>query len=161
MNKGLSTNNNNSSEANTVTQEKSDAFDIQMMNQKTQVAWNSICIAHLARCVCDRSYSFFLPLYISKFCSGSFRPTAALSIVQNITVALLSTSVANVYKSSGPNAFLIATAIENAAVATGGMFIAMYVQQSDIDDKCSNPLSSNYFKAALILGAIDAVSFYL
>ena len=140
------------------------AVNDEMTNKKTQLAWKSICIAHLTRCVCDRSYSFFLPLYISKFCHGSFRPTAALSIVQNITVALLSTSVANVYKSSSgssKSAFVISTAIENVAVALGGIFISLFVGQVGIDDKCNNPLSSHYFKFSLILGAIDAVSFEL
>lgn len=145
-------------------------------------AWQYICIAHLTRCLADRSFSFFLPLYLSKQCSNStLRPTAAFALVQNLAVTLLSTTVAKRYKDvvkkkKGSSAFIIATILENVAVALVGIFIYVYLNNNDNnndgkseymssllqrnrEDHCDNPLSSNYFRLALLCGSIDAVSF--
>lgn len=116
-------------------------------------AWNYICAAHLIRCLGDRSFSFFLPLYLSKQCqTSSLRPTAALTIVQNLSVALFSTSVANLYKkklrgrgngenkskkkirdvgiSFASDPFSTATILENGAVALTAVFLYMFLQQN-------------------------------
>lgn len=103
-----------------------------------------------------------MPLYLSKQCSQStLRPTAALSFVQNLSVVLLSTSVAKVYKkvSSG---FLFATIFENVAVVLIGVFLHVFLSESENHGaslgSCDKPLSSTYFQLALVCGAIDSVS---
>ena len=127
-------------------------------------AWQYICIAHCTRCICDRSFSFFLPLYLSKQCShkSTLRPTAALTFVQNLSVVLLSTSVAKIYrkklaagawdgrsreKSDGggeissvrgeeaaAKTFYIAIAMENTAVALLGFFMYAFFNHAPHDN---------------------------
>ncbi len=138
-------------------------------------AWTYICIAHLMRCLGDRSFSFFVPLYLSRQCTSSaLRPTAALSFVQNLAVVLLSTSAAKIYKrvsvssSSSSSSFLYATILENTAVVFMGAFLHSFLQQSETSSStavdssfssCDDPLSSPSFRLALACGAVDAVSF--
>ena len=90
--------------------------------------------------------------------------------------------------SGGSSSFLCATVLENMAVALIGVFLYSFLQSSDefsimpsssggdydYDDadgessflakstssssSCDDPLSSTYFRLALVCGAIDAVS---
>ena len=80
-------------------------------NKDKRSCWTYICIAHSIRCLSDRSFSFFLPLYLSKQqcharsgsginsrSRASLRPTAALTFAQNLSVVLLSTTVAKLFR---------------------------------------------------------------
>jgi len=138
-------------------------------DQETSAAWMWICLAHTARCLADRSYSFFLPLFFSSQCTSSaLRPTATVTIVQNLAVALLSTTVAKLYDKSGKGGFEVftkATLLENLAVAAGGSIIYSTFQgeKSNLDTNggmsvCDSPLSDKAFVFYLCFSAIDAVS---
>jgi len=137
-------------------------------DQETSAAWMWICLAHTARCLADRSYSFFLPLFFSSQCTSSaLRPTATVTIVQNLAVALLSTTVAKLYDKSGKGGFEVftkATLLENLAVAAGGSIIYSTFQgeKSNLDTNggmsvCDSPLSDKAFVFYLCFSAIDAI----
>mmetsp|Transcript_12789 Transcript_12789/g.18630 ORF Transcript_12789/g.18630 Transcript_12789/m.18630 type:complete len:166 (-) Transcript_12789:1125-1622(-) len=135
-------------------------------------AWKWICLAHATRCLGDRSYTFFLPLFFSSRCKTSaLRPTATMTIIQNLAVALLSTKIAKMYssrqaKGKSLDMFVKATLLENLAVALGALMIyaAFSKKTSDGDGTdvallvCSSPLFSSRFRYALVFAAIDAVS---
>mmetsp|Transcript_26579 Transcript_26579/g.40338 ORF Transcript_26579/g.40338 Transcript_26579/m.40338 type:complete len:499 (+) Transcript_26579:4-1500(+) len=137
-------------------------------------AWKWICIAHATRCLGDRSYTFFLPLFFSSQCktTSALRPTATVTIVQNLAVALLSTKIAKIYSHNNNNnnnrreakqgkscldMFVKATVLENFAVALGALIIYVAFSKETTLLVCSNPLSSSRFRYALIFAAIDAV----
>lgn len=137
-------------------------------DQRAASAWKWICLAHTTRCLADRSYSFFLPLFFSSQCSKSaLRPTAIVTIVQNIAVALLSTTIAKIYtrsKNVGLDIFIKATVLENLAVAVGGAIIySTFTEEiSAIGANaamtvCDTPLSNNAFILFLFFSGIDAI----
>lgn len=130
-------------------------------NRKVSSAWRYICTAHAVRCLADRSWKFFIPLYLSRMClSSSLRPTAAISIAQSLAVATLSTTVANRYRRHHnlTEAFVWATLLENLAVALGGICICYFITDDSLGaNRCHEPFKSNYFILALLCGAVDAV----
>lgn len=147
-----------------------------MQQRGNDQAWKWICLAHATRCLGDRSYTFFLPLFLSSQCTTSaLRPTATMTIIQNLAVALLSTKVAKLYsrqraRGASVDMFVKATLLENLAVALGALmiYLAFLMDASDVDGDgdgadaaflvCSSPLSSSRFRYALFFAAIDAVS---
>ena len=126
-------------------------------------AWKSICVSYAVRCIADRSWSFFLPLYLSRGCGSSLRPTAALSLTQNLAVATLSTGAADLYQSmqaerNNLDAFLRVTIIENVAVVLGGLLLVSFAAEASTDqDLCGTPLRSHVYLLALVCGSIDAI----
>lgn len=135
-------------------------------------AWRYVCVSYAVRCVADRSWSFFLPLYLSRGgCGSSLRPTAALSLTQNLAVAAVSTAAANAYQrhcqshkggQSTVNrplqAFVRATLLENAAVVCGGLLLVLFAGAANQSPElCSSPLQSNVYLLALLCGSIDAI----
>lgn len=138
-------------------------IDMAVKEASRRRAWRSVCAAHAVRCVADRSWSFFLPLYLSRGCKGSLRPTAAFSLTQNLAVAMLSAAAADLYQSiqrsnGGLSAFVRATILENCAVVLGGLLLVAFATQTNQSaDLCSGPLQSGIYVMALLCGATDAV----
>mmetsp|Transcript_23076 Transcript_23076/g.35614 ORF Transcript_23076/g.35614 Transcript_23076/m.35614 type:complete len:568 (-) Transcript_23076:1097-2800(-) len=135
--------------------------------QRREKSWHCLCVAHFWRCLSDRSWSFFLPLYLSKHC-GSIKPTSVVTFVQNLSIVLGGTQVANLFRrqKSVSLAFTVGTIVENSAVALGGALICYVVASSagqsnnhnfDHGDFCQQPLHSIPFIIGLVCMAIDAV----
>mmetsp|Transcript_7807 Transcript_7807/g.11215 ORF Transcript_7807/g.11215 Transcript_7807/m.11215 type:complete len:620 (+) Transcript_7807:55-1914(+) len=137
-------------------------------------SWHCLCIAHFWRCLSDRSWSFFLPLYLSKHCQ-SIKPTSIVTFVQNLSIVLGGTHIASYYsnakqkssKSSYRYFFTIGIIVENVCVALGGALV-YYVVSREVqrgnpqtslhgDDFCQQPLHSIPFNIGLICMAIDSI----
>lgn len=106
---------------------------------------------------------YFLPLYISSECH-SVRPTAAISMAQDVAVAVLVTTAAQFYqRHNHHHAFVWAAVSENTAVVCGGVFLILFVlrQQDESSPSsaslCHAPMHSPLFHSALMLGCIDAI----
>ena len=157
-------------------------------SNKADQAWRSICLAHGVRCFCTRSWKFFLPLFLSRSCGGSLRPTAAMTLAHNLAVATLSTTAAHLYRNSGSSSdgstttttttttssnktsFFRAMLLENVSLVGLGVLMASFgfhaqsqalEEASVYSDSCERPFASPLFVGAIVFGCIDAVCFNL
>ena len=80
--------------------------------------WRLICFAHGVRCLGDRTWDFFLPMFLAQACPNSLRASASVCLLQNLGVVFCSTMAARAYRQH-PNqlsAFIKTTVLENLAV---------------------------------------------
>lgn len=128
---------------------------------ETSKAWVSICVAHAVRCLTDRSWNFFLPLYLSKPCGNSLRSIAAVELAQGIAITTLSTTAATAYRSSSrpPIAsFTRAVTTENVAIVLTCISLSMFAGNAqDASSLCEFPLRSPLFWLAILFACIGSL----
>ena len=132
-------------------------------DRRQQSAWHRLCAAHAVRCFGDRTWAFFLPLYLSTACPDSLRPSACVALVQELAVVVGSNAVASWYNRDPDKrrAFMRITAYENIAVVLGGILICSFAAETHAAghpaDTCSAPYKNSAFLMGALLMGLDSV----